>query len=220
MAKERSDLELIEAWREGDKVAGTVLIKRYFSTLNRFFANKVADNEKADLIQSTLLECTKSVTKYRGDAAFRTYLLSIARNVLLHHYRQRGRKQDKLDPLTHSVSQLTTGVFTKLARAHDKEIVLQALRQLPIDIQIALELKYWERLTTAECAAILGIPANTVSGRIRRGKEKLKQIFAETQSGKMPRPQGDSDMEMWMEEVREILGGDPRELLQSREELE
>ena len=218
MGGEQNDLELLQAWAMGDNRAGGRLIKRHFPALVRFFGNKVPESEQADLIQSTMLECVRSKDKFRGQAQFRTYLLSIARNVLLHYYRQRSRKQDRLDPLADSVAALSTaGLFSKLAKEGDREMILMGLRQLPIDLQIALELTYWERLTANECAIILGIPANTVSGRIRRGKQALGKIIDEMSQRPASARPASSDVDQWMNDVRDHLGGDPRDLLEGRD---
>src|SRR5690606_32492529 len=107
----------------------------------------------------------------------------------------------------------TAGMFSKLAKENERELLLEALRQLPLDFQIALELTYWERLTAEECGTILGIPANTVSGRIRRGKKKLGEILDSMSQSTEPRPRGSSDVERWMEEIHGFVGGDPRVLL-------
>jgi hypothetical protein len=56
---EPSDLALLEAWRGGDDVAGNRLVRRHFSTISRFFRNKVPD-QRADLMQRTFLACVES----------------------------------------------------------------------------------------------------------------------------------------------------------------
>ena len=177
--KEASDRQLLEAWAAGDSRAGNELIVRHWGSLHRFFINKAPPSDQPDLLQSTLLECTRSVTRFRGDSSFRTFLLAIARNVLLHYFRTRARRLDRLDPLTHSVERLTTvGVFTRLARTRARVEVLRALRQLPIDLQIVIELKYWERMTAREIGEVLGVGINTVKGRINRGKRQLSELLA------------------------------------------
>lgn len=217
--QEQRDRELLQAWAEGDKRAGGRLIKRHFDALNRFFANKVSDSERADLIQSTLLHCTQAIERFRGDARFRTYLLSIARNVLLHHYRTRGRKLDHLDPLTHSVAGVSTaGLFTKLVGARQHEAIVVALRQLPIDLQIVLELKYWERLTAKECGIVLELSPNTISSRIQRAKALLTRMLDESGGRREVGSAESGGVDAWMEDVRGILGGDPRELIEEHED--
>lgn len=253
MAEDDDDRELLEAWAKGDNSAGTALIRRYFEPLNLFFINKVPEADRGDLIQQTLLNCTTAIDRFRGDSKVRTFVLSIARNVLLHYYRKKGRKFDKLDPLTHSVAEVSaSGAFTKLARAQKQQALLTALRQLPIDLQIVLELKYWEKLTADQCSVVLQTPTNTVSSRVRRAKQKLAEIMkaaAEERdrlSGEVasdrsaggdeikdegsdgptegPAASGflvdddSSPVASWMEEVRQILGGDPHALLKQRHE--
>lgn len=213
MAREQSDLELLETWAAGDNRAGGALIKRHFPTLRRFFANKVIESEQADLIQSTMLQCVHAKDGFQKKARFSTFLLSIARHELMHYYRKRGRKLDKLDPLADSVAAVSTSVFGKIANKDEHELLLAALRQLPMDLQIVLELKYWERMTAKECGAILGISANTVSGRIRQGKEKLGALLEQMRQGAVARPADAPDTDQRMEEIREFLGGDPHELL-------
>ena len=181
MSPRPSDLSLLEAWSSGDRRAGELLVRRHFDVLDRFFATKAPEVDRADLIQSTLLECTRTVDRFRGDARFRTYLLSIARNVLLHYYRTRSRKLDRLDQLTGSVvDHLGEGVSTHLARAGEQQALVQALRRLPLDLQLVIELKYVEHMTASECAVVLGIPPNTVSSRIGRAKRLLRALLAET----------------------------------------
>ena len=38
------DLELLEAWRAGDRAAGQRLIGRYFDSIARFFRSKLGDD--------------------------------------------------------------------------------------------------------------------------------------------------------------------------------
>jgi RNA polymerase sigma-70 factor (ECF subfamily) len=42
MGRVRSDAELLEAWRQGDKRAGAELFERYFEPISRFFVNKLS----------------------------------------------------------------------------------------------------------------------------------------------------------------------------------
>ena len=210
MDEREDDLRLLKAWAEGDKQAGGTLIRRHFPTLRRFFINKVPEVDVADLIQTTFMECTKSLSRFRGDSTFRTFLLAIARHMLLKYYREHGRKHGRLDPLTHSVAQVSTrGLFTRLGLADDSSLLLSALRQLSIDQQIALELKYWEGLTARESAVILGIPDTTVRSRLVRGRRELGRIVSSMRDGSTPRGHVD-DVQSWIQEIHELLGGDPK----------
>jgi RNA polymerase sigma-70 factor (ECF subfamily) len=48
---------------------------------------------------------------------------------------------------------------------------------LPLDLQTALELHYWEELSTAELAEVLAIPQGTVKTRLFRAREQLRVLL-------------------------------------------
>src|SRR5690606_6862101 len=102
---ERGDLALVEAWRAGDARAGHALFERHYACIAGFFRNKV-DSELADLIQTTFLGCLAAIDLFRGAASFKPFLLAIARNVLLLHYRRKRRHAGKLDPGVTSLQDL------------------------------------------------------------------------------------------------------------------
>ena len=58
-----------------------------------------------------------------------------------------------------------------------EELLLAGLRRIPVDCQVALELLYWEKMTTVEMAAALGIPEGTVKSRLRRGRALLREAI-------------------------------------------
>ena len=167
-----ADAELLLAWRDGDEAQGRVLFRRYVGRVARFFQSKrVAEVD--DLVQQTFLECVKSADKLRDAERFRGFLFGIARHVMFGHFKRRRSDDDRLDPATVSIAELATSVGTKMARAEDQQILLDALQQSPVDDQIVIELHYWEGMTTAEIADALEIPAGTVKGRLQRARARL-----------------------------------------------
>ncbi len=85
---DRTDEELLHAWRCGDKAAGDKLVDRHYESVDRFFRNKVNEHDLGDLTQRTFLACLEHPDRYEGrhGATFKTYLLGIAW-VLFKHYR-------------------------------------------------------------------------------------------------------------------------------------
>lgn len=165
-----TDFDLLDAWRDGDRQAGGELFDRHLPSVSRFFRNKV-DGTIDDLVQDTFLACVEARDRFSGRSTFRTYLFSIARNVLFGHYRKRAKA---FDPLESTVTGLGTTVGTMLARSEEQALVLEALRALPVDLQVALELYYWEQLTSPELAEILEISPNTARSRLSRGRAALR----------------------------------------------
>ncbi len=173
-----TDDELLDAWRSGDAVAGEALFRRHFEGACRFFYNKV-DQGVEDLIQQTFLACVESKDRYRGEASFFTFLIGVAKNVLRLHYR-RKRRDARVDFGTMSVHDLAPSPSLVVARQIDQRRVLQGLRTIPLDLQIVLELHYWEEMSATTIAAALEIPAGTAKTRLRRGKQLLREHLERT----------------------------------------
>ncbi len=170
MSDDTSDASLLEAWAAGDKTAGSRLFGRHFKSVKRFFSRKVGDDVE-DLVQQTFMKCVESLARFRRASSFRTFLFGVARNVLRDHVRSRLRSTAELDE-TCAVD-IESGPTTLLTMAQDKRLLLEALRRLPLDTQILLELAYWESLNSREIGEVLDINENTARSRLRRSRELL-----------------------------------------------
>jgi len=166
------DVELLEAWRGGDRRAGEQLFERHYDVIRRFFRNKLEFGVD-DLIQQTFLACVESRERIRGDSSFRTYLFAVAANLLRKHLRSLYRHGDRLDFGVTSLHDLGPSPSVVLDGRQEQRLLLDALRRIPLDHQIILELYYWERLTSAEIARVLDVPHGTARTRIRRAKQLL-----------------------------------------------
>lgn len=164
------DRDLLARWRAGDKAAGNELFSRHYTALLRFFRNKT-DRGIEDLIQETMLACVQGRDRVRDDGSFRAYLFGAARFVLFGFVR---RKRTDLDADEMSLAAIGPGVSTGYAKHAEQQLLLQALRRLPLNDQMILELYYWEGFSAPDLAAALDIPLGTVAGRIRRGTERLR----------------------------------------------
>jgi RNA polymerase sigma factor (sigma-70 family) len=200
----RSDAQLFAAWGDGDTRAGNELFQRHFESIRRFFANK-AEREVEDLVQRTFLGCVQARARFAGRASFRTFLFGIAHHIL--HEFFRSKQHDRaLDFGSISVADLATGPTSIIARAQEQRALLTALRQVPIDLQIVLELHYWEKMTAAEIGEVLGIPANTAGSRLRRAKERLRECLRSSSESAAVAESTAADLDGWAASVRGLLG--------------
>jgi RNA polymerase sigma-70 factor (ECF subfamily) len=172
-----TDLELLEAWRRGDREAAGRLFDRHFECVYRFYASKVELADVDDLVQQTYVGLMEARDRFRGDASVRTYLLAIARNLLVGHIRTRGRNAS-FDPSISSLEDLGPSPPTVLAERHAHQLLSAALRAIPLDLQLAVELYYWEELSAPELAVVLEIPEGTVRSRLRRALDLLRSQHA------------------------------------------
>ena len=172
----RTDLELLGAWRGGDIAAGDELVSRHWASISRFFRAKVGD-DGADLISQTFLACVEAKDKIEGDN-IKAYLFGVARRRLADHLRKRVRAP-AIDFAVSSLVDVATGPATAVARRQRSELLRDGLARIPLDDQIALELSYFEAMSTREIAGVLEIPENTVRSRLSRAREKLRTALAE-----------------------------------------
>lgn len=217
MTRPDDDFNLLERWREhDDKAALNALVDRNFRSLYRFFINKAREADVEDLIQKTMLQCLESLENFRHDASFRTFLLAIARHVLLHHYRRFARKEGKLDPFTGPTAEFVgaAGITTALARRREQELMLAALRAITFDHQVVLELHFWEGLTAKECAHVLGVEVSTIKGRLHRAKLALKAALERGEGNPEEKRSITSAMASWILGIHDhVRKGSPEEAL-------
>ncbi len=202
-----TDAELLAAWGGGDQSAGETLFERHFEPVARFFRNKLGAAEAADdLIQLTFLGALEGRERFRGDASFRTFLFAVARNVLLKHFRNRGRDGARhVDFEATALHDLDPSPSAVLARDHEQRLLLQALRRIPIESQIALELHYWEGMTAKEIGETLAVPLGTAKTRIRRAKQQLAEHMTLLSSGALLAEETEAGLETWARALRDRL---------------
>lgn len=195
-----SDGELLAAWQAGDRQAGGELIDRYFDSVRRFFQNKVTDGIE-DLIQQTFMACVQRRDSIRDPEAFRGYLFAAARSKLYDHLRVRIRSPN---PDFEVSSVIDAGVSPSgvIAAQEDERLLLLALRHLPVDLQIALELYYFQRVRGRELEIALGVPGGTVRSRLRRGLEILRKRVEDLSTSADVLRETSMNLDRWSERLR------------------
>jgi RNA polymerase sigma factor (sigma-70 family) len=198
-----SDAELLAAWQAGDREAGGALIDRYFEPVRRFFENKVSEGVE-DLIQQTFLACVNRRDHIRDPDAFRGYLFAAARSKLYDHIGSRMRSPVEYDYGVSSITDIGISPSGVLAAREDEQLLLLALRRLPVDLQIALELYYFERVRGRELEIALDVAPGTVRSRLRRGLELLRKRIEELEGSPELIQQTSTSLDRWSEQLREL----------------
>lgn len=166
------DRDLLDAWRGGQRDAGRALVERHYRAIFRFFHSKVAPALAEDLTQQTFEVLCRGRDNFRAEGTFRAYLFGVARFVLI-GWSRRARPFEPaedsmiLDPAQESFA-------GRLAAEESVRLMATALRSLPLDDQILIELKHWEDLTQAELAGLFAVPQPTVARRLQRARERLR----------------------------------------------
>jgi len=216
MPNDDDEQELLEAWRRGDREAGSRLIAARSRELTWFFRNKVFDEDAvSDLVSQTFLRAVSARDRFEGRTSFRRFLYAIAQNVLREYLRaMTKRKQEELDFTQVCVHELSPRSLSSLhSEKRQVQALIEALREVPLDDQEVLELKYFEGLSGRELAEVLDVPEGTVRGRLARGLGRLRervqqQLRPEAFSGgpSSSSPVTIDDIEAWAAELRRLRG--------------
>ena len=167
------DRTRLQRWAQGDAEAGRALVEAHFDSVFRFFRTKL-DRGSEDLTQQVFAACVAHPDRFRGDGSIRSYLLGVARNILFNHFRSQRREAHALEVSECSAFDLTPSLTSDIAARGEVRLLHDALRRLPLDLQIVIELHYWEDATTAEIAEVVEIPQGTVKTRLARARRALR----------------------------------------------
>ncbi|MEZ4379778.1 MAG: RNA polymerase sigma factor [Nannocystaceae bacterium] len=204
-----ADWQLLDAWRRGDRRAGGVLVDRHFAAISRFFRNKVtSEHDAADLVSQTFLACTEGKDSFRGETSVRRYLFAIALNLLRGYIRKKHKRSaEAIDFGIVCVSDLDPSSMSSIvARRRESQLLVRALREIPVDFQVVLELSIFEDLSGRQISELLGIPEGTVRGRLRLGKERLRARLALLARSPAEADSTLTDLEGWARDIRASLG--------------
>jgi RNA polymerase sigma-70 factor (ECF subfamily) len=179
------DEDLLDRCRFGDENAWRELVTRHsrkvFGLCYRF-SGRV--DEAEDLTQDVFLRVYQSLDRYRSSAgAFRTWLMTVARNHAIDHYRRRREERQRRDDGVEGEMELLPsgdeGPVMALERQERVQLVQRGLRTLPEELREPIILCDLQGLPYDEVAKVLELPLGTVKSRLNRGRLELaKRLLA------------------------------------------
>jgi len=177
-----ADRGLVEAAAAGSRDAFDELVRRYqgpIVNLARALTAGSADAE--DLGQEVFVRAWRSISSFRGDSTFRTWLYRVALNVIHSHRSRLGRVRrlfvaptdpDAGDPLERAPD--GADFESELVR---RDAIDRALGALPEELRDAVTLRDIQGLDYREIAAALHVPIGTVESRIFRARQRLRPLL-------------------------------------------
>ncbi len=151
---------------------------RHMDAIHGYVCRRAGEQIARDVTAETFrvaLEDFDRFDRARGDE--RAWLYGIASNLLRRHWRTEcrlRRTQRRSIRGESGPSDPYVVVDARLDAGHDVERVLEAVEQLEAQDRDLLFLVVWERLSSAEVAVALGIPAGTVRSRLKRIRARLR----------------------------------------------
>ncbi|MBI4240074.1 MAG: sigma-70 family RNA polymerase sigma factor [Candidatus Rokubacteria bacterium] len=175
----RSDEALMQEVRAGSQAAFQALYDRHHRGVFNFLLRSLGDSQIAeDLLQETFLRVFTHREEYRPTAAFRTWLFTIARNLLVDQLRQRSGSRELADG--EPVELVEDPGATPLQQAEAQELGewLQAavLKLSPSQREVLL-LSRFAGLSHEEIARITGISPVAVRVTLHRALRRLRDLL-------------------------------------------
>ncbi len=179
-----SDWELVQRAQQGDREAFRELVERYQRKIAALALGMLRSREDAlDIVQETFTKAYQGLDRFKGDAAFYTWVYRIAYNLCVDHQR-RGAKQPQLsldadEPGHTPVTTVPDGPRPDqpFDRARDAEIaqrVQAAIRELTPDHRAVILLRELEGLSYEEISQVLECPKGTVMSRLHYARRQLQ----------------------------------------------
>lgn len=172
--------QLLERIGTQDQAAFKELYKAFSRKVYAYVLNQLKDHARAEeVLVDTMYEVWRSPTRFRGDSAFGTWLIGIARNKALLVYRGRRTDEDHadLDDVAETIADDSPDAYAQLAERQRREGVKHCMEKLSDEHREALHLLFYEGLALAEVAAIQRCPENTVKTRLFHARQKLKNCL-------------------------------------------
>jgi RNA polymerase sigma-70 factor (ECF subfamily) len=181
-----TDQLLVERVQAGDKKAFDLLVSKYHRKVIRLISRLVRDPaEVEDIAQEAFIKAYRSMSQFRGDSAFYTWLYRIAVNTAKNALVASNRRPVPLSDLTRSdddsdaepwIPEAGIDSQTPEAMLSSRQVaqtVDKAMQALAPDLRTAIMLREIEGLSYEEIAEAMNCPIGTVRSRIFRAREAI-----------------------------------------------
>ena len=175
-----SDNELLARFLDGDQASFTTLVARHEDQIFALALRMTGDRADAlEAAQETFIAAFRRAGKFRGEAAFGTWLYSIGVNACRDLLRKKKRTPIPTEELPEPTSTGTSVedlVVTRLDLA-------RALDELSEEYRQAVVMHDVGGIPYEEIAVRLGVPVGTVKSRISRGRQTLARLLEQAPEG-------------------------------------
>jgi len=174
--------KLISRAAKGDASAFNELLTAHEKKMYAVCLRMCGNHEDAqDCLQESMLRVYRSISGFKGQSSFSTWLYRVTMNTCLDELRRRKSKPvTSLDGLLESGWSPSDDFDTPEhhAVASEKRAEIQkSISELPEDMRAAVVLRDIQGFSYDEIAQMLGINVGTIKSRISRGREKLREKF-------------------------------------------
>ena len=161
------DALLVKRAQREDVGAFVELMEKYKTALYKVAKSYLgSEDDIADVMQDTVLAAYEHIKELKNASYFKTWLTRILINQCKDFLRQQKKYvvSDKIAETSYEMPE------------NNRELY-ELIKELPEDYRMIFLLYYGEGFKTNEIAQILDVNENTVKSRLRRGRDRLKQVL-------------------------------------------
>ena len=185
---EITDKALIESHIRGDKSAFKQIVLRYSDGLYGYLYKMTGNKEQTeDIFQETFKRVHEKAHTF-GSGKFKAWLFKIATNLAMDSFRKQKKQpstvsfarvsdESDCDLMDNCIASDCSCGFAAAVEKEQVNIVRNAVNSLPYGQKTALVLTYYENLSYAQAADIMGCSIGSVKSHISRAMRKLACIL-------------------------------------------
>lgn len=179
----KPDLTIIQQAKAKDRKAQAALMERYWPSVYHFMLLKTGEHTLAD--ELTVAAFSKALQKldlYDPTFDFTTWLLTIAQNNYIDHWRRAGRQNEELTDrlhLDHASQGTAESPEESLIAKEDNERVLALINSMEQKYRDIIRLRFFEEKSLRQIAEELNITMANVKVRVMRAKLLLSELLRE-----------------------------------------
>ena len=175
----RSDSELVRLAKQGDRDALDTLCARHVSSVFRVCVGILGDDDQAaDATQDCFVKAVRALPRFRGDASFKTWLLTIAGNEAKGVFRKRKRRAEQALESAGPLPSDEPEASDVAALNQEVEHARTVLATLPDKQRLAVTLRIDEGLSFREIGEIIGSSEGAARVNYHHGIRRLRGIVA------------------------------------------
>ena len=186
MDHQADDAILIKNYLNGDERSLEILINRHNQRISSFIYSKVYDREVTeDLFQDTFIKVIRTLKlgKYNEEGKFLPWVMRIAHNLVIDHYRKSNRMPRYEGSPEFSIFYIMQddrlNAEKQLIQEQIETDIADLIAELPEDQQVVLQLRMYRDMSFKEIAENTGVSINTALGRMRYALINLRKLIDE-----------------------------------------
>lgn len=164
----------------GDTNAFAILVDRYKDLVYTLTMRMLKNREEAEEVaQDTFVKAYKSLSRFKGDSKFSTWIYRIAYNTSLDRLKKNRKHFNDvaIDEFTEHQVKTIDNALSQLENEERNQAIQKCITQLPSDDAFILTLYYFEDQSLDEISKVIGLTPNNVKVKLFRSRKKLATIM-------------------------------------------